>query len=87
MRALISPLKNSITLTNKSTEPISVSAIGDAGEFIYSVVLHPGFTMIFTDDEYQAFYFGNGAVYRSDYDGMNVLAVYYSAQQHTITPI
>lgn len=79
-----SAVADTVTLENQSTENLPVLVINDADEVIHESVLPPGATLVFNDDTYLGFYFGNGAVYHTDYYGFNVRAVYHSAQSHSI---
>jgi hypothetical protein len=80
----LSVFADTVTLVNHSDENLSVLVINDADEVIYESVLPPDSALAFNDDTYLGFYFGNGAVYHTDYFGVNVLARYYDATLHTI---
>lgn len=77
---------DTITLENRSSENLTVQVINDDGAIIFVAILLPQEVLVYNDDTYLGFYFGNGAVYHTDYPGVNVRARYLSATEHSINP-
>lgn len=83
----LSALADTVTLENRSDENLPVQVVNDDGAVIHESILPPYGTLVFSDDSYLGFYFGNGAVYHTDYFGVNVIARYYDATAHSIEAV